>query len=654
MNTLCRAILAPAVAIGAIANSANAAPPTKAFDDAELIAVRDGFTARADATLSRLAGVPLTAAPKQPALAFGRPAYVRGYGYSLASHALKSLVLGEEAASANAALRQYADYFISHAAERRDKDNFYWSSDIAYRCVEFYGSHGSRTPRLITRETEDLLLELAWVFSKETSALKDAEANESHTWYVHESENHHLQRFSTLWHFSKLLKSDPRYSNQLYEDGGRPSEHYEAWTQYAIEYLRERARKGLFIEISSPGYALQSLKGIHAFYDFSEDERLRRAAGMFLDLYWADWAQEQIDGVRGGGKTRCYQGQGSQIGADTVMQMAWHHFGLGTPKLPGLDWNLRIGNMICILTSDYRVPLVVIDIALDSSGRGSYEIVQRRMGLAEDGYDEPPDYRLRQDFGGILKYSYCTPDFVVGALMCEARPLEDWTMISSQNRWHGVVFRGERDARVYLQCRDKSPEKTYNQHWAVQSKGALIAQRLGGPGQGRSPDALRVWFSATGLHDRVEREGWVFSQAPGAYVAVRVIDGKTHWRPSTDGAPGDWLCCEDSLTPVILEVATKESYQGYAAFQNAVMGSDPVHSNGLLRYDALSGDQFMFYTDYSLPPMVNDEPIDLAPARVFDSPFLQSRWNSGVVTISKGQRRLVLDFENILVRDSIL
>ena len=631
------------IPLDASASGARPAPPA---DEADLVAVRDGFAARAAATLSRLAGEPLNRAEKRPPLRPGRPAYVRGYGYSLSIYALKTLLLGEDPASANDALREYAEYFLSHPAERRDKDNFYWSTDIAYRCVEFFGSEGSIEPRLITQETEDLLLELAWAFCKETSALADADFAESRTWSVHESENHDLQRFSTAWQFSKLLKNDPRYRDRSYDDGGLPAEHHRAWTRYAIEYLRERARKGLFVEISSPGYALQSLKGIHAFHDFSEDAQLSRAAGMFLDLFWANWAQEQFNGVRGGGKTRCYQGNGSQTGMDTTSRMAWFHFGVGDPQ--------GTGNLLSVITSDYRVPLVVIDLALDPVGRGDYEIVQRRMGLAEPGFYQPPDYRLRQDFGGILKYSYCTPDFVMGALMCEARPLSDWTMISSQNRWHGVLFRGASNARLYVQCRDEAPSKTYNQQWSVQSKGALVAQRLAAEGQSQTPDALRVWFSRAGLHDRVERDGWVFTQAPGAYVAVRAVEGTTHWRPSAAGAPGEWLCCDDSSTPVIVEVATKREHRDYGAFQEAVIASRPEHTGGVLTYEALSGDRLVFDTDYRSPPLINGETVDYAPAHVFDSPFVKSLWNSGVVEIQKSDRRLVLDFNDISVRDSQL
>ena len=45
-------------------------------------------------------------------------------------------------------------------------------------------------------------------------------------------------------------------------------------------------------------------------------------------------------------------------------------------------------------------------------------------------------------------------------------------------------------------------------------------------------------------------------------------------------------------------------------------------------------------------PTINGAPINYAPARALDSPFLQSDWNSGVVTLRKGARTVVLNFNS--------
>ena len=48
--------------------------------------------------------------------------------------------------------------------------------------------------------------------------------------------------------------------------------------------------------------------------------------------------------------------------------------------------------------------------------------------------------------------------------------------------------------------------------------------------------------------------------------------------------------------------------------------------------------------DYSRPPLVDGQPINYAPRRVYDSPFLYSDFSSGIVTLQKGTQNVVWDF----------
>jgi len=144
------------------------------------------------------------------------------------------------------------------------------------------------------------------------------------------------------------------------------------------------------------------------------------------------------------------------------------------------------------------------------------------MGLVEPNFSDPPEYRLRTDFGGILRYDYCTPDFMLGSLMTEARPNEDWAAISSQNRWYGAIFRGQPDARIYPWCVNVGNDSTYNQQWAVQHKGTPICQKLK---TNRHAGPMRVWFSKAGLSAPIRQGPWVFAEAAGAWAGVRVAAG---------------------------------------------------------------------------------------------------------------------------------
>ena len=100
--------------------------------------------------------------------------------------------------------------------------------------------------------------------------------------------------------------------------------------------------------------------------------------------------------------------------------MAWFYFGIGKqPHVYGHDVNAAF--------SDYRPPAVVADIALDVKGRGRYEVRQRAQGLGKQGRSNAmvsagskvPN-KLRTDGGGILRYSYCDPAFIIGTPMSEA------------------------------------------------------------------------------------------------------------------------------------------------------------------------------------------------------------------------------------------
>ena len=612
-----------------------AAAPSRGLEDAELMAVREGFAARRDAMIKLQAGQPFKPAKKNPPLAAGRPEYVRAYAWSVTDFAMKTFLLQEPPDAASAALQELCRYFAARRDVRNDYDNFYWSMDTLCRIVEFYGREGSRRAGQLSPEAEDAALEMMWLWAKENSALAEAEWRESKTWRVLRSENHHLQGFTTAWHFSKLLMREARYRDRKCDDGATAAEHYAAWTEYAREYLRERAGKSLFVEIANDGYNAESLKGIYNLYDFATDAELKRRAGLFLDLYWGTWAEEQLGGVRGGGKTRIYPTILSTMGlSGSIARLAWFYFGLGRPTPPhGSDYTM--------LTSDWRPPLVVVDLALDPAGRGEYEIRQWPLGLAVPGYSHPPEYRLRTDFGGIFRYSWCTPEFILGTLMFESQPLDAWTDISSQNRWQGVIFAAHPDARIVPQVRALSRNRAYNTFWSVQRRGTLITQKLKGS---KGAGEMRVWIASAGLRDRTESGGWLFVRAPGAFAAVRPAAGSYRWQDEGAGNRGQWLVPDDPWAPVIIEVARARDAAGYETFRQHVLAAPLRFQNGVLQYQGLGGDTFTFFADYSAPPKINGQTVDYQAPKSFDSPFIQSERDSGLVTIRKGGRRLVLDF----------
>jgi len=476
-------------------------------------------------------------------------------------------------------------------------------------------------------------------------------------WYPW-SENISSGIWSSLWGAAQIFAQHPDYKNRRYADGTTPAQMAAAFNDYYKRYARRIASSGLLVECNSD-YNKYTIGGWYNMADFAADPELRRRMSMLLDLYWADWAIEEINGLRGGSRHRCYSGALS-TSVCSMEGLTWYHFGLG--KVKGL-----VPAYVRAATTFWRPSPLVVELATNWNGRGVYEYSSRRPGLSEPPkagepprnlVDDPKNpffkpegvHVLRPEGGSLLRYSYCTPDFVLGTSMVEARPQTDWLPFSSQNRWEGVIFAGHPTARIFTQptMKEHGSGSSYNANWSVQKRGVLVVQRL----KSSNAQGQRVWFDAS--LRREEHDGWVFAEAPQAYAAVRVVDSKTAWKPDTveqhhgrKGPPaeGMWLVCSDEFSPVIIEVARKADCKDFAAFQAAVLGNPMKWENRRLDYtSALSKTTLTLFADYSHPPQVDGVPVNYSPKKVYDSPFIQGDFGSGVVTIRKGDRKLVLDF----------
>ncbi len=185
--------------------------------------------------------------------------------------------------------------------------------------------------------------------------------------------------------------------------------------------------------------------------------------------------------------------------------------------------------------------------------------------------------------------------------------------------------------------------RAYNTQWSVQRKGTLVCQKLI---THRGAGPMRVWFSSVGLSAPIEHDGWTLVESRGAFAAVRVVRGATTWAESSSAVAGRWLSLADEYSPVILQVTQKSEYPSLRAFGAAVAGKKIEIKNEALSFRSIGGDRFSFPLNFTGAPTINGVPINYAPPRAFDSPFLQSDWNSGVVSLRKGTRTVVLNFNS--------
>lgn len=520
----------------------------------------------------------------------------------------------------------------------------HWSVSPILRTYFLFGPGGRQAPDRLSAEARAALEELLFCWVDQETRIDEADPRR--VWESWASENHSAMRRGLAWGASAILAQAAAYREREFADGFRPAERHAAETAYARRWLSEHGQRGLLVEIASGSYSAVTLQNWYNYRDFAADPELRRLAEQLLHLWWADCAQELLDGVRGGSKAREGRGRGDDwnghAGANAAL--SWYYLGTGQETGPHLN------TYLALLTSDYRLPAVIADLATDVAGRGSYVYESRRPGLAVPQYTLAPQpqagralhshfHWVDRERGGIRRYTFVTPDYILGGSMVADVPAERWTGISASNRWSGAVLRGHPDARVFAQCDVDAPDRYgnargANEHGTLQETRTLVWKKLRAS---RNHLGTRVYFPA--LLQPQEEQGVVFGRSGQAFVAARV--GAGGWKREDER----WLRLEDEYAPVILECGSAAEDGSFEDFKRTVLAGRVSRDGEALHYvRARDGRRFTVFPESDRAGEIDGRAVDLEPPFTYRSPFIRAAWPAEVVTIEKGGRRLELDF----------
>jgi hypothetical protein len=602
-----------------------------------------GFPERRDRALAVALQRPFPREPKDnPADRVSRTPEWRRWAIPRVQKALIDLYQGRDAAAASALIRETAETLRKSPARfQAGPSALYWEGLLFAQVHALFGTGGSRRPGALAPEAERAMADLFWEWCDVISRVDQADPRR--VWEHVGTENHVAMRVATLWSGTRMLAADPRYRERQLADGVTPAEHHAAWTVFAKAWIREKAQRGLLVEIAAPGYSADTLQCVYHFRDFATDPELRRLAENFLHLWWADTALELLNGVRGGSKARADRGpSGDWNGhADVVSMMAAYYFGEGGEPRGTLAPHLAL------LLSDYRPPRLVAALALEPERRGTFVYVSRRPGMTPP--DKPhlprgrggPDYGttwLDREHGGILRYTYVTPDYIVGSSMVPNVDPNRWAKISDQSRWSGIVFR-DPEARIFAQCR--APEaagggerRGAGEHWTLQDEGTLIWQKLRTTRDyGATEIYLPPQFAVT------EEAGTIFAQLGTAFVAIRPVGGTWTRRDER------WLRLADEFTPIVFETGSARTHGSFERFQAEVRRSACDLKDGALHYvRARDGRRFTFFAASDRTGEIDGRPVDFAPPFAYRAPYLRSGWPAERVELSLGGETLALEF----------
>ena len=482
-----------------------------------------------------------------------------------------------------------------------------------------------------------------WKVAKANSKLAEAKRD---VWDMEGSENHHLASKTCDLLAAQFLRNLPAYASQKYDDGSTAAQQYEARLAYFLKWFDERAKRGQFVEAGSPSYQGDSMNALFNVRDFAEDEILRRKAGMYLDLAFAVMAEETLLTTRGGPKSRV------KVGHEYDGGMSNERSYNTLFDAPGRTFQPLGENTLT--TSNYYPPPAIVNLARDTRGRGTYTFTTRWPGPVKDGGGRSasdPDGLLWCTLDpehSVLRCGFATPDFILGSAGLDPSWLDDQSM---GYRWQGVVFASDPLARIGFEVAPANAKDWhgFNPFFSVQDRNILITQKWA-PVPPNPPTAnpahLRVYFSPT-LDEVQEDDGWIFVKDGGAFAAVKVVAGGYAWTPTwqhADTVTKDnraFITLNAETAPVILITNQASDYEGnFDAFKAAVK-AQPIHAaDGVLKFATI------VFHGLAQAPEVNGKPVNLAPARGYDSPFIRSEWGSGLIHIRKGDETVILDFRD--------
>jgi hypothetical protein len=456
-------------------------------------------------------------------------------------------------------------------------------------------------------------------------------------WDMDGSENHHMASKVSDFLVARFLKDLPDYAELPYEDGSTPQQQYAARLIYWSDWIDSRVRRGLFMEDGGSSYQNYTLEALLNLRDFSGDPTLQRKADMFLDLVFANIAEETLGVQRSGPKTRTKE----ENFRDRVYDLLFDS--------PGNTFDLSCYQLA---TSDYYPPPAIVQLAQDFRNRGVYAFAKTAPGSIAPRTTENKTtptlvprskWRTLDQENLMVRNGFGTANYIMGSHGLDTLAQADPYRVQ---RWQGIVFANDPMARIGMDGKSGFSQGGYisNPFKTIQDRNLMITMKWGTESDPKTDP--RLWIYLSSALDAVEETGgWIFVRSGEAYAAIKIVEGGYQWSSpwrhhgSFSVREMSYLIPLSAATPIILVVNDAADYaHDFGVFKQALIAEPIAWKDGVLKFATIT------HQGPSAPGMVDGEAVDLKPIRVNDSPFLRSDRDSGIVYLRKGEETLKLDF----------
>ena len=448
--------------------------------------------------------------------------------------------------------------YISDTDFDNDTYELYWAMPALTTLYYMFNTTSPTEKPLLTAEGEAVVVRKLYEFLKrETVGQIDEDINPLR---APASENHNMIMKATTYLISQKLSEYDEYKDQVMPCGDTVSEYYSKALIYLKNHFDFIIKNAVTVE-GGDTYVAVTLENVYNLYAFSKDEALRKQAKTYLDLYWIKYASESIDLIKAGAKARCYS-DWAKSGSGRLYALAAVYFGDTVYK--------KIQPLITPLVVNYHPPRAAYEILEKKDSLAPYEYIERNMGA---GYhkvevvanEEWPVYYYDAN-DTISRYSYVTPDFILGSFL--RNPQKSYMLITSQNQYEGAVLKNDKRIYTYI---DRTDANFHNSFLTMQKGEVMITKKTGSFSGG-----VGLYISDVAEKDMTSEGGWYFYELESAYLAVKAAEGGFSW---TNGK----FILDKERDIFIIRLARKSDYTGYAAFRSEIVKNSVAYSGGVLK-----------------------------------------------------------------------
>jgi len=478
-----------------------------------------------------------------------------------------------------------------------------------------------------------------------------------------DTENHWAMYYTSIYLMAQLWPNEP---GDRWFTGKSSEENLTEARDYLIHWM------GLTTTIGQGEYDCTHYLGEYTIpmlflSTWAVDPAMRQRGRMMLDWVLADYAVETLNGT--------YIGSHARTDDTTVLEkwnglasfFGWLFLGNCPPTASYGGW----GIFFAAVAKNYELPEVIYRIGTDRAAAYShFERKRTRHRWRNSDVRNAPvyktdyitaDYAVGSDQGGLLQpiqqhswdVTWAVPDprgvhntifsvqpfYGPQELMMYFTEMPDYMAAS-------VTFQGKPTYTSENKLLGGSP---YEQ--IFQSDDCVIS--LSDIPAGTTFERVNGFFSKDLARLEEDASGWIFVQGGRAFIAYRPL-AAYEWRPNDKG--GKILSSPHRQNGTIVQAASASEFKSWDDFKAAIRALPldiKLVPSPRVAFTTLRGKKLE--CAYGAAPRVNGRTVDYAKEwKLFAGPYLNAEVGSGVLTMTHGQLKRVLDFNTLTITDAVV